>query len=425
MSLQLLVILVPVILGMLGFAYDLGRLYLVRGELTDAANAMALAGAQQLIGTTASLDNATAAAQLTLDDSTGHSNKYNFGSLVVGQGTAFLSSEVQDSQFFTTAAAATGTDSTSVDQADGTTARHIQVNVTADAPLLFWSLLSVGQSRKTSIAARAVAGISAPVCTACSIQNIAIAALSTDDTTDFGYTVGTQYTLGFSCTRSPGPGQTTPTGFSGTTLVPYVLADRDKASSLDGPQNLYKIGADGLIASTSRTQSCLTVGDTATLWQDPDTQAYLTPQSCSNIQAPAGVIEMLCGMNTRLDTAIPDLCSTDVAETDTLAANYSPDTDVATYDDYTQYTGNVRRILTVAIVDTLAATSDATMTILGFRQFLINPNADGLIPYNDQWGRVPVLYIGSVVPVRQGYVGDRFQTGCTGISGPGKVVLHQ
>ena len=423
MSLQLLVILVPVVFGMLGFAYDLGRLYLIRGELTDAANAMALAGAQQLIGTTASLDNATAASQLTLDDSTGHSNKYNFGSLVVGQGSSLLASEVQDPQFFTTAAAATGTDTTSVDQADGTTARHIQVNVTADAPLLFWSFLSVGQSRKTSIAARSVAGISSPVCTACGIQNIAIAAISTDDTTDFGYTVGTQYTLAFSC--NPLPGQANETPFSGTTLARYVLIDRDKASSLDGPQNLYKIGADGLIASTSRTQSCLTVGDSVTIWQDPDTEAYLTPQACGNIQAPPGVIEMLCGMNTRFDTAIPDLCSTNVAETDTLAANYTPDTDVATYDDYTQYTGNVRRILTVAIVDTLAATSDATMTILGFRQFLINPNADGLIPYNDQWGRVPVLYIGSVVPLRQGYVGDRFQTGCTGITGPGKVVLHQ
>ena len=80
MSIELLVILVPVIFGMMGFAFDLGRLYLVRGELNQAATAMAMAAAQQLIGTAASLDNATAAAQRTLDDAGGTANKYNFGS---------------------------------------------------------------------------------------------------------------------------------------------------------------------------------------------------------------------------------------------------------------------------------------------------------------------------------------------------------
>ncbi len=56
MSLQLAVILVPVVFGMMGFALDLGRLYLVRGELNQAAAAAAIAAATQLIGTAASLD---------------------------------------------------------------------------------------------------------------------------------------------------------------------------------------------------------------------------------------------------------------------------------------------------------------------------------------------------------------------------------
>ena len=41
----MLVILVPVLFGLIGFAVDLGRLYMVRGELKTAANAMALAAA--------------------------------------------------------------------------------------------------------------------------------------------------------------------------------------------------------------------------------------------------------------------------------------------------------------------------------------------------------------------------------------------
>src|SRR6266542_1803445 len=78
-SLQLLVVLVPVFFGLMGFAVDLGRLYLIRGELNQAASAMALASAGQLIGTVSATDNATTVANQVLDDSTGHGARYNFG----------------------------------------------------------------------------------------------------------------------------------------------------------------------------------------------------------------------------------------------------------------------------------------------------------------------------------------------------------
>jgi len=48
MTLQLAIILVPVMFGLMGFAIDLGRLYLIRGELNQAASAMAMAAAAQL-----------------------------------------------------------------------------------------------------------------------------------------------------------------------------------------------------------------------------------------------------------------------------------------------------------------------------------------------------------------------------------------
>ena len=63
--------LVPVFFGLMGFALDLGRLYLIRGELNQAASAMALAAASQLIGTAAATDTATNIANQLLDDSTG------------------------------------------------------------------------------------------------------------------------------------------------------------------------------------------------------------------------------------------------------------------------------------------------------------------------------------------------------------------
>ena len=92
--------------------------------------------------------------------------------------------------------------------ADGTTARHVQISVTADAPLLFWSLLSAGVSRKTPIAVQALAGVSAPLCTACGIEPFAIAAKDAGDPVNFGLadptdpTLPTNYTFYYNC---PGP----------------------------------------------------------------------------------------------------------------------------------------------------------------------------------------------------------------------------
>jgi Flp pilus assembly protein TadG len=432
MSIQLLVILIPVVFGLMGFAIDLGRLYMVKGELNQAANAMALAAATQLLGTSSSIDNATTAATASLNDGTGHAPRFNFGANVVGQSVGLLTSEVGEPAFFATAAGATGTDTGSSDQADGTTARHIQVNVTAEAPLLFWSLLSLGQSRKTLIAGRAVAGISAPVCTACGIEPLAVARQDTDasDDTDFGFVADTQYTFSFRCT-----GQQS-TQVVGT--IPYVVVqDVDFVSSeadaatlvLTANQQLYKIGAAGQIPSTNRLQSCLSVGKTATLWTDPDGVA-ISPVACQGQISPnAGVASFLCGAATRLSTTIPEACLSNVdlgGEVENMATAFAADTSVA-FDEtaYADYTGNGRRVITLPIVDSLD-----TLTILGFRQFLVTVTATadgaaGELPVTDTYGRFTAIYVGSKVPIKQGYIGDRFGTGCSIASGPGKVVLHQ
>src|SRR5438132_11945829 len=190
MSVQMLVLLVPVIFGLMGFAIDLGRLYLIRGELTQAAQAMALTAAGRLIGSDQAISDASAAARLTLDDSSGRGNKYNFGSLIVGGSTGFLVSEVPDPAYFSTAAGAIGDDASSSDSggAAGSAAKYARVDITADAPLLFWSLLSLGQDRRTTDAPRAVAGIILPLSPACVTEPFALATLSTADPVDFVFT---------------------------------------------------------------------------------------------------------------------------------------------------------------------------------------------------------------------------------------------
>ena len=103
---------------------------------------------------------------------------------------------------------------------------------------------------------------------------------------------------------------------------------------------------------------------------------------------------------------------------DTLSTAYPADPDINSYTAYPDYTGNGRRIITIPVVDALSATA---MTVLGFRQFLLQPNSGTTdITTGDVYGRFLGMYIGSVAPVPQG----RFD-GCSISAGPGKVVLHQ
>jgi Flp pilus assembly protein TadG len=427
MSLQLAVIMVPVLFGMMGFAIDLGRLYLIRGELNQAANAMALAAAAQLVGTSASLGNATTAAQQSLDNTNNLANKYNFGSLEIGQTTGNLTSTVNPPGYFATVADATGSTGT---QADGTTARYVQIGLTADAPLLFWSILPLGQSRKTTVASQALAGISAPLCTACGIQPFAVAALDPTDTVNFGFgdpTAGTLFTFAFYCV--PTITTTAPPTLTGT-VVEYVLINRyDTANAtLDETQQLYRDGAQGLVASFDPNPTgspvplaCAGINDASeTIWPGA------VPAVCATTIAPnASVTEALCGLYSRLDnTSPPAVCSTDVTDFADLSAAYLPDTDVTTGEVYTSYLGDLRRIITVPVVNALASNATTTMTVLGFRQFLLEP---GYLNPADANGRFVAQYIGSPAPVQQGWFDDHFGLGCPipVASGPGKVVLHQ
>ena len=435
MSLQLAVILVPVIFGFLGFALDLGRLYLIRGELNQAANALAVRAASQLIGTTASADNMQAA----IGSTNGPSYAYNFGTIALGSGTGNLTSTINSPTCFATVADATAATGQTADCAS---AQFVEVTITADAPLLFFSLLPGGESRKTPIAAKALAGISAPLCTACGIVPLAIAALDSSDTANFGFdsTFSTLYTLSQSCTGTPAPinlAGTSSAGPAGQSTVPYVLLNRFDTNSVNVPDEFdqaYMYGANGVNASVNPTPNaltanpltplaCMNIGDTEQLW------ATAAPPACAR-PTPQTTQALLCGVYSRLDNAAtPAVCTTAVTDFDALSTAFLPDPDAAPAEvpPYNAYAGNGRRIVTVAIVDALAANTAAPMTVLGFRQFLVVPNADGTF-FNpaDPNGRFPALYIGNPAPVPSGWFDTRYANACLvgSFSGPGKVVLH-
>jgi hypothetical protein len=159
-------------------------------------------------------------------------------------------------------------------------------------------------------------------------------------------------------------------------------------------------------------KACISVNTQEQIW------ASATPLACATNSVPPPVQSFLCGVAMRFDSAVPGTC-VNIPESDTLASAYTPDTDITELDDYAAYTGNGRRIITIPIVDALA--TDGTMTVLGFRQFLVEPTAGDInISPTDQYGRFAALYIGSAAPLRQGAFGS-----CGITAGPGKVVLHQ
>jgi Flp pilus assembly protein TadG len=398
-SVQMLVLLVPVIFALMGFAVDLGRLYLIRGELKTAANAMALAAAQQLIGTEAALENATAMALFTLDQGSGIGNRYNFGMLRLGETTGLLASEMPQLAYFATLDAALAGDETA-SQASGTEARYVRVTVSAEAPLTFWGLLSLGAERKTLVRAQAVAGISAPLCTACGIEPIAIVAPNPQDSVHFDLRPGTRYTFAYYCTGgSPGLLQNTSQPISYVLLNPY---DAEAGTPADEQTQLYRFGAQGLLPSTNTAVSCLSINAEKQIW------TTAVPRACNQIVV-SQVTSFLCGLATRLLDAPPPGC-------EGFSELESPtDRDLEDRLDYASYQGNGRRVITVAVVGPEGFPN--TLRVLGFRQFLLEP--DGINP-SDPNGRFAALYIGYPVPLRQG----RFD-GCTVAAGPGKVVLHQ
>ena len=301
---------------------------------------------------------------------------------------------------------------------DGTGAHYVTVNLSADAPLLFWSLASFGQSRKTTIAASAVAGLSAPLCTACGIVPFAIAALSAADTQDFGFIAGDSYTLGYLCTGAPAPAPLTGTSTGGTTRIPYIIINRDSSGSLTSDQQLFEMGAQGLLPSANSAQSCSLVGGTEVIWA-----ADTTEQTCRAASANAYVEDAMCGVSTRFTNTTPTGC---FAVAGVGASIYAPDSDVNSYTDFQSYQsgyqGTSRRIVTLPIVDSLSSTG--AMTVQGFRQFLLQPTA-GTTPASntpsDSNSRFLAMYLGNVAPVRQG----RFDGACGITAGPGKVVLQQ
>lgn len=411
-AVQIVVILVPVLFGLIGFAVDLGVMYVVKGELKAAANSMAIAAAQQLIGTDVATDAASAAAQLTVQNGANLGNKYDFNGLPIGQETNNLLSTSPPPGYFSTAADALAAGGNGgVGAVGGSQAKYAVATITGQVPLIFWNFLPIVNSRNVAVAATAIAGISAPLCTACGIEPFAVNAIDQTDTVNFGYTLNELYSFTYLCTGAPVP----PPLAGSAQELSYVLLNRLDPNATVFPaeeSQAFRDGAGGLPGNTNGAIACFTINNTELIW------ANAAPVACSAAAPAAVVTDALCGLDSRFEASTNPACQA-IAGFDVLSTIYPADTDLNFYTVYTDYAGDGRRIITIPIVDAISPTAE--MTVLGFRQFLVMPAQGGLaINPDDPNGRFVGMYIGSVAPVKQG----RFD-GCQQTSGPGKVVLHQ
>ena len=408
------VLLAFVLFAFLGFAVDLGRLYMIRSELHIAAEQMALVAAQELVGTNAAADKAQ--TSLSLLQSEGNDNRFNFSGNVIGSDGPLVS-EIGDLELFATYSDALGTGDSGGTTAGSSDARYVRVTIRADAPLTFWRFLPVvGAGGTTSVQTAAVAGISTPVCTACGIEPLAIVPTDLEDTTDFGFVRGTTYTFYSQCTGAPAPPLLTGT----SDRIQYTVLNRSiDNSTLDTDQQLFQLFAGGIPAPPfpvpeDSNLACPTIGGTDLRLPQVSVAA------CTQANRGAVARDALCGLNARLNPTANTGC-TAIQDIDTLILAFTPDTNIDQIDDYTEYDGNRRRIFTVAVVDALPFAVGTTMNVLGFRQFLLEPDSDSteLTP-NGGWGRLRAMYIGYPAPIKQGSFGT-----CGVTQGPGKVVLHQ
>jgi len=409
-----------VIFGLLVFATDFGRFYLIQSELQTAADAAALAAATRLNGTVNATENAIDQVTASFDSTTGNDNRFNLRMNQLGPGNSSDLITNTTFDYFSTLLDAQGNtnggQAAGIDWSSGLFPKYVRVQVTAQSPVIFAGLLTGSASRPT-IAASAIAGISAPICSACGIDGLAVADQSAGaDSLNYGFIPGGFYTL-FLVRTQRTAGAVTPAPLTGTvSSAPYVVLNHtpNGPADLDVDGSLFEMGATGLAAnsgsnvSINTTEVAYTVDGTNTVGQD-----------------------ILCGLNSRfaVDASQNNCANLGGGQFTALAPLYTADADVGAADysagaglqDYaSEYDGNLRRILTVAVVD-----ATDSLNILNFRQFLIEMSpvsatiSQGLNTTLNT-GAFRAQYIGAAVPLRCGGIGGL----CRVSQGVGRTVLH-
>ena len=339
-SLMLLSLSFFVMLGMLGLAIDVGRMFIYKTELQTFADASALAAVTKLDGTQSGVQGANTVATAGPLGTT-RPNGYNFDTTAIPSGsitTAYASSFTGTYDSYATASSPSTN-----------SYRFIRVTASANVPLNFLAVLP-GIPTQLSVSSGATAGQNPQS----SIGNGAMLPFSPDahdsaDTKNFGLTPGLEYTLKW------GNGNTTTcAGDAGFT----------PPGSPPSEHGFVDIGEGN---SNSNVKTAIQYGG----YPNPNS----TPSSVS-----AG--DSLKGVPGNRGTGIFDALNN--------RASQDTDTSSTTWAQYKSTgTGNGRRIVTVAIGGAWSGNgNNAHTTVLGFANFFLDPS------YSGSSGPICATYIG-------------------------------
>ncbi len=415
-SIYVTLLLAFVLFGFLVMAFDLGRLYVVQAELQAATDAAALAAATRLVGTANSAFYASDQVTAAFDSTTGNENRFNLRLNRIGEPGADLLTELLVDYFSTLQEAQVNLNGGQ----SGANARYVRVQINAEAPVWFMRFLSPERRTRQQVSAAAIAGVSAPVCTACGLDPLAVTALDPTEEAHYGFTVGQFYTLYLT------PSQQRPNLRGCLSQVPQPLEGTAAAveytilyhlpggpdTGLDG--ELFRMGASGMLSKPGLDPpGCVTIGSIELA--KPDLQG----STCATANAVGR--DLICGLNTRFGVDPTTNACNNIESVTDLVALYQPDSDPGLSEtllqDYaTEYDGNQRRVLTLAVVD-----AADTLSVLNFRQFLIEnaSNVMGLDP-SGFTGAFRAQYLGHPVPIRTANLGGS----CSVAAGVGRIVLH-
>jgi Flp pilus assembly protein TadG len=408
-----------VVLGFLTLATDVGRMYLIQGELQNAADAAALAAALQLNGTTNALTHADDQVTSSFDSTTGNDNRFNLrqNSIEVPAGLVATRETTYFADRDGAVANLNGGQAGGVDWDSGMYPKYVRVQITAQAPVIFAPLLTRITDTLPNVTASAVAGISSPMCSVCGIEPLAIVDPSQGtDAMHFGFVLGQFYTLYLDTSQQTPNAPAAGAALQDTVgVAPYVVLNHLPAggADLDIDGQMFAMAANGISRSENVTA---------------ETVEVVYPDLVGNVAAPIGQ-DILCGLNTRFGVdPSENVCGTLISgEFAALAPAFTADTDLGaeTYaagaglQDYaTEYDGSTRRVITVPIIDAIDS-----LSVLGFRQFLLEMSStvtQGL-DVSLTSGAFRAQYIGTLVPLRCGGIAGV----CTITNGGvGRVVLH-
>ena len=337
-SLILIGLLLFVMIGMVGLAIDLGRIFVYKSELQTFADNSAMAAVAKMDGSQTGIQSANAMA-LTGPDGAALANKVNFDSTTISTVTPTYATSFAGTydSYATASTPATNT------------YRFVKVLASANVSLSFLPVLP-NIANAYTVSASATAGQQPQA----SISNGGLLPFAPDahnlaDTTNFGLTPGTQYSLKWA-------NGNTSTCAGDITFTP--------PGSPPSEHGFVDIGEGN---SNSNVRTAIINGGYP--------NANSSPSS-------VGAGDTLGGVPGNRGSSIFDALATRAAEdTDDTSASYS------------QYktggTGNGRRVVTVAVAGTWSGNgANASTTIVGFANFFLSTS------YSGTSGAICAAYIG-------------------------------